>query len=51
MAMNTTITEVHEANHNLSEPEKELLRWHYRLGHISFRKIQFLFRSGILSMY
>ena len=49
MAMNATITEVHEANHNLSEPEKELLRWHYRLGHISFRKIQFLFRSGILS--
>jgi hypothetical protein len=32
MALNATINEVHEANHNLSEPEKELLRWHYRFG-------------------
>ncbi|KAI2504072.1 hypothetical protein MHU86_10354 [Fragilaria crotonensis] len=39
--LNATISAVNEANLNLSEPEKELLRWHYRLGHISFRKIQF----------
>ena len=41
-ALVATISEVHETNHNLSEAEKELLRWHYRLGHIGFKKIQFL---------
>ncbi|KAI2512071.1 hypothetical protein MHU86_2359 [Fragilaria crotonensis] len=48
-ALVATITEVHETNHNLSEAEKELLRWHYRLGHIGFKKIQFLLRTGVLS--
>jgi GAG-pre-integrase domain len=36
-------------NFNLSDPQKELLRWHHRLGHIDFRKIKLLFRSGVLS--
>ena len=36
-------------NHNLSEPEKELLRWHYRLGHLSMKQIQWIFRTGILA--
>ena len=48
-ALISTISEVHDANHNLSESEKELLRWHYRLGHIGFKKIQFLLRTGVLS--
>ena len=43
------INEVHQDNLNLSEPEKELLRWHYRLGHVSLRVVQFLFRMGVLS--
>ena len=34
---------------NLTEPEKKLLRWHQRLGHISFKRVQALFRSGVLS--
>jgi hypothetical protein len=42
-------TTVSEANNNLSDAEKELLKWHQRLGHIDFRKIKFLFRTGILS--
>ena len=37
------------ANFNLSEPEKELLRWHYRLGHVSIRRVQWLFQQGLLS--
>ena len=37
------------SNSNFSEAEKELLRWHFRLGHISFTKVQHLRRSGILS--
>ena len=48
-ALVATISEVHSDNHNLSEAEKELLRWHYRLGHIGFKRIQFLLRSGVLS--
>ena len=48
-ALVATISEVHETNHNLSEAEKELLRWHYRLGHIGFKEIQFLLRTGVLS--
>ena len=47
-ALTTTISEVEINNRNLSEPEKELLRWHYRLGHIGYRKVQFLMRTGVL---
>jgi hypothetical protein len=48
-ALQTTLTTVNAENHNLSELQKELLRWHYRLGHLGFRKIQSLMRSGMLS--
>ena len=48
-ALNATITAVNDMNFNLTEPEKELLRWHYRLGHMSFKKIQFLLRTGVLT--
>ena len=41
-ALNSTLLTVSKANMNLKESEKELLRWHYRLGHLSFRKVQFL---------
>ena len=37
------------SNFNLSEPEKELLRWHHKLGHVAIRRIQWLFRQGILA--
>lgn len=40
---------IEDTNSNLSNPEKELLRWHFRLGHIDMRKVQFLMRSGVLS--
>ncbi len=39
----------HANNLNLSEPQKELVRWHNRLGHINFRTVQFLMRSGALA--
>ena len=48
-ALVAPIFEVHESNHNLTEAEKELLRWHYCLGHIVFKKIQFLLQTGVLS--
>ena len=43
------VSTVSSENHNLVESEKELLRWHYRLGHLSFKKIQHLMRTGVLS--
>ena len=44
-----TISAVRDENLNLSPAEKELLKWHYRLGHLSFRRIQSLLRSGVFS--
>jgi len=43
-------TTVDPNNINLSEPEKELLRWHQRLGHLDYRKIQFLMTTGVLCL-
>ena len=34
---------------NLDDAQKELLKWHDRLGHVSFRRVQFLMRMGILA--
>ena len=48
-ALTLVISTVDEANSNLTEPEKELICWHCRLGHIGFRKVQFLMRTGVLS--
>ena len=48
-AMSGIISEVHRSNINLNAAEKELLRWHQRLGHLSFAKIKFLMRTGILA--
>ena len=48
--LNTTISQVHDSNLNLSEAQKELLRWHQRLGHVSFSKVQFLMRTGVLAL-
>jgi hypothetical protein len=48
-ALNITLnTPVHESNLNLAEAEK-LLRWHHRLGHLLFCKIQFIMQTGVLS--
>jgi hypothetical protein len=41
--MNSTLTE--ENNQNLSPAQKELLLWHYCLGHLSFQHLQWLMRS------
>ena len=44
-----TVSSVHADNNNLSDSQKELLRWHQRLGHLAFKKIQHLMRTGVLS--
>lgn len=43
------VSVVDRANRNLTEADKELLRWHHRLGHMSFRRIQALMRQGVLA--
>ena len=48
-ALNAIITTVSAENMNLSEAQKELVRWHNRLGHISYKRIQSLMRSGTLA--
>jgi GAG-pre-integrase domain len=35
-------------NANLSDAQRELLRWHQKLGHVSYQRVQFLMRSGVL---
>ena len=48
-AFNAAISAVSHQNMNLSPAQKELLRWHFRLGHLSQRKVQFLMRTGVLA--
>ena len=43
-AMNSCVTM--EANQNLSVAQKKLLKWHCKLGHLDFKQIQILMRSG-----
>jgi len=38
-------------NKNLSALQKELLRWHYRLGHVNFQTLQWIGRQRILEEY
>ena len=47
-ALNAKMTVVSQANSNLTKPKKELLRWHFCLGHLGCKRIQFLMRTGVL---
>ena len=48
-ALNACVTK--EANQNLTPPQKELLKWHYRLGHLGLQRVQALLRSGALGSH
>jgi hypothetical protein len=37
-----------EANQNLAASQKELLKWHFRLGHLNYTAVQMLLRGGFL---
>lgn len=45
--INTCVTD--EVNQNLNNAQKELLKWHFKLAHVSLPAIQALLRSGRLS--
>jgi hypothetical protein len=48
-ALVSIVNTIHKRNLNLTEAEKELLRWHYWLGHVGVKKVHFLLFSGIVS--
>jgi hypothetical protein len=48
-ALNSIITTVSSENMNLSEAQKELVHWHNRLGHVGYKRVQSLMRSGALA--
>ena len=47
-ALEAALCVTEETNTNLTGAQKELLRWHFRLGHVGFQHIQWLVRSGKL---
>ena len=49
MCLAAAMDVTHQDNQNLSPSQKELLRWHFRLGHIGFNHVRWLIRSGFLS--
>ena len=49
-ALKNAVCVTNEANQNLTPSQKELLRWHFRLGHIGFQQVQLLIRTGRLKV-
>jgi len=45
-ALAAAIDVTEEGNKNLSADQKELLRWHFRLGHVGMGHLQWMIRSG-----
>jgi hypothetical protein len=37
-----------KANQNLAASQKELMKWHFRLGHLNYTAVQMLLRGGYL---
>ena len=47
--VNVAVPVVSAGNTNLAPAEKELLRWHQRLGHLAYKKVQYLMKTGVLA--
>ena len=47
--INNIVSTTSANNFNLPPGAKELLSWHQRLGHLSFKQVQFILRTGVLS--
>ena len=48
-ALISIVNTVHEQNLNLTKAKRELLCWHYWLGHVEFKKVQFILCPGVVS--
>ena len=49
-ALASAVCVTNEANQNLTLSQKQLLRWHLRLGHIGFQHVQYLICTGRLNV-
>ena len=49
-ALTSSFCITNEANQNLTISQKELLRWHFRLGHIGLQHVQWLIRTVCLKV-
>ena len=47
--LNATRNLLESRNINLDDPSKELLGWHYKLVHVSMKRIQWMMRQGLLA--
>ena len=47
-ALNSSLDLTHEQNRNLNMHQKELLNWHYKLGHCGFHQLKWMARMGKL---
>jgi hypothetical protein len=48
LALSAALSVTDDHNTNLTTAQKELLKWHYRLGHVGFKWLQWLIRAGRL---
>ena len=48
--MASAVYVTNEANQNLTPPQKEILRWQFRLGNIGFQHVQWLILTGRLKV-
>ena len=49
-ALTSAVCVTNYSNQILTPSRKELLRWHFRLGHIGFQHVQWLIRTGRLKV-
>ena len=48
--MTSSVCVINKSNQNLTPSYKDLLRWHFRLGHIGLQNFQWLIRTGRLKV-
>ena len=49
-ALKSAVCVTNEKNQNLTPSQKELLLWNFRLGNIGFQQVQWLIRTGRLTI-
>ena len=46
-----TVCITDEANQNLTNNQKNMLQWHWKLGHVGFQQLQWIGRQGWLGYH
>ena len=49
-AMSSYVCVTNEAKHNMNPSQREIFRWHFRLGHNGFQHVQWLICTGRLKV-